>query len=155
MLRKSYLHFLAVLWEISLIILKLYFEKLRERFFHFRTFVSKFYSWYSKSHIGLADSKLITHHVYDGFKGWSSFLPFLRECNSVKWKVIFLLKNNMAFHLLWVFLIIKMLNAARLKKSTLIETTSVALHITLWWLPKISKKRMGLYVNSHLNLLKT
>ena len=155
MLRKSYLHFLAVSWEISLIILKLYFEKLRERFFHFRTFVSKFYSWYSKSHIRLADSKLITHYVYDGFKGWSSFLPFLRECNSVKWKVIFLLKNNMAFYLLWVFLVIKILNAARLKKSTIIETTSVAVHITLWWLPKISKKRMGLYVNSHLNLLQT
>ena len=143
MLRKSYLHFLAVLWEISLIILKLYFEKLRERFFHFRTFVSKFYSWYSKSHIGLADSKWITHHVYDWFKSWSSFLPFLRECNSVKLKVIFLLKSNMTFHLLWVFLVIKTLNAAGLKKSTLIETTSVLVHITLWWLPKWVKKEWG------------
>ena len=143
MLRKSYLHFLAVSWEISLIILKLYFEKLRERFFHFRTFVSKFYSWYSKSHIGLADSKWITHHVYDWFKGWSSFLPFLRECNSVKLKVIFLLKSNMTFHLLWVFLVIKTLNAAGLKKSTLIETTSVLVHITLWWLPKWVKKEWG------------
>ena len=42
-----------------------------------------------------------------------------------------------------MFLVIKILNDVNLKKSTLIETMSVAVHSTLLWLPKISKKKNG------------
>ena len=33
------------------------------------------------------------NYVLGAFQGWSAFLPFLRECNSVKSKVIFFKKQ--------------------------------------------------------------
>ena len=55
----------------------------------------------------------------------------------------FFKKNNIMFHFLWVFLVIKILNAVNLKKSTLTETTVLVYTAHYNGYLKSSKKKNG------------